>query len=196
MFTVDRKRVVEFCETMVAAGSPFEWSCSARTDCVDSELLQLMRKAGCDDIFFGIETGSQRMQRVIQKDLDLDTARNIFLQTDSLGFHATASIIVGYPEETREDLGESVRFYGDMLRFPKVEPQFNILSPLAATPLTDQYRDVLYLDEEWASISESGKGQDDADRELIALYPEIFQSFYALPSQTPRPALRRLRDFL
>jgi radical SAM superfamily enzyme YgiQ (UPF0313 family) len=196
MFTVDRKRVVEFCETMIDAGSPFEWSCSARTDCVDRELLQLMRKAGCADIFFGIETGSQRMQHVIQKDLDMQVAREVFHETYSMGFHSTASIIVGYPEETPEDLRESVRFYGDMLRFPTVEPQFNILSPLAGTPLTDQYRDVLYLDAEWETISESGRGQDDSDRALIALHPQIFQSFYALPSQTPRAVLRRLRDFL
>ena len=95
MFTVDRKRVAEVCETMIEAGSLFEWSCSARTDCVDQDLLCLMRKAGCVDIFFGIETGSQRMQKVIQKDLDMQTVREVFHHTDAAGLSATASIIVG-----------------------------------------------------------------------------------------------------
>jgi radical SAM superfamily enzyme YgiQ (UPF0313 family) len=196
MFTVDRKRVVDVCETLIAAGSPFEWSCSARTDCVDRELLRLMRKAGCFDIFFGIETGSQQMQKVIQKDLDMERVREIFGETDAAGLKSTASIIVGYPEETPEDLRESVRFYGDMLRYTSVEPQFNILSPLAATPMTEQFRHALVLDEQWTTISESGRAQDVEDQRMIQEHPAIFQSFYAMPSQTPRPELRRLRDFL
>ena len=62
--------------------------------------------------------------------------------------------------------------------------------------MTEQYRDALFLDEEWTTISESGRAQDEADQVLIQSHPSIFQSFYALPSQTSRPELRRLRDFL
>src|SRR5262249_8992500 len=67
MFTVDRKRVVEFCEALIASQEEFTWGCSARTDCVDEELIAFMARAGCRGIFFGIETGSRRMQRIIDK---------------------------------------------------------------------------------------------------------------------------------
>ena len=72
MFTVDRKRVVAFCEALLEARrkdpeDTFIWGCSARTDCVDEELIELMSRAGCRGIFFGIETGSRRMQKVIDK---------------------------------------------------------------------------------------------------------------------------------
>src|SRR5438552_3900675 len=65
MFTVDRKRVVEFCEALLESKEEFTWGSSARTDCIDEELIALMAKAGCRGIFFGIETGSKRMQKII-----------------------------------------------------------------------------------------------------------------------------------
>src|SRR3712207_5333972 len=71
MYTVDRRRVVEFCEALLASGEKVTWACSARTDCVDDELIELMARAGCRGIFFGIETGSDRLQKVIKKRLDL-----------------------------------------------------------------------------------------------------------------------------
>ena len=46
MYTIDRKKVVEFCEAILASGEQFTWGCSARTDCIDEDLLVLMAKAG------------------------------------------------------------------------------------------------------------------------------------------------------
>src|SRR6185312_1909663 len=92
MFTVDRRRVVAFCETMIASGENFTWSCSARTDCVDGELLTLMAHAGCRGLFFGIETGSARMQAIIEKDLDLMRAAEIIDTAERLGIGTTVSL--------------------------------------------------------------------------------------------------------
>jgi radical SAM superfamily enzyme YgiQ (UPF0313 family) len=196
MFTVDRKRVVAFCETMIGAGSPYKWSCSARTDSVDSELLQLMKQAGCHDIFFGIETGSKRMQRVIDKDLDLGVARQVLRECSDLGIHATASLIIGYPQETREDLRDTVEFFASVLVMPWVDPQFNVLSPLAGTPITNEYRNQLALDENWGDISENATLQDAVDRLMIAAHPDIFPNFYAFPYHTSRELLKRVQDFV
>src|SRR5215831_14185289 len=74
MFTVDRKRVVAFCEALLQSPDKFYWGCSARTDCIDEELIELMASAGCRGIFFGIETGSARMQKIIDKHLDIERA--------------------------------------------------------------------------------------------------------------------------
>lgn len=196
MFTVDRHRVVAFCETMIAAGSPYKWSCSARTDSVDVDLLRQMQRAGCRNVFFGIETGSRRMQRVIDKDLDLDVARAVLRESNALEVHADASLIIGYPQETREDLRDTVNFFADAMLMPWIDPQLNVLSPLAATPITDQYRDQLTLDENWEQISENGTLQDPVDRLMITSHPDIFPNFYAFPFYTDRAMLRRLRDFL
>ena len=69
MFTVDRKKVVAFCEVVESSGHKFHWNCSARTDCIDDGLISHMARAGCIGVFFGIDTGSERMQKVINKGL-------------------------------------------------------------------------------------------------------------------------------
>src|SRR6185503_11992091 len=74
MFTVDRRKVAEFCNALISSNEDFCWGCSARTDCIDEDLIKLMSKAGCKGIFFGIETGSARLQKIIKKNLDLSEA--------------------------------------------------------------------------------------------------------------------------
>ena len=85
MFTVDKRRVAAFCEAMAASGEGFTWSCSARTDCVDEPLLELMVRSGCRSVFFGVEAGSRRMQKIIDKHLDPQRAEEIIDIAEKLG---------------------------------------------------------------------------------------------------------------
>jgi len=186
MFTVDRRRVVDFCEAFLRSGKGFTWNCSARTDCVDDDLVALMSKAGCRGIFFGIETGSPRMQKIIDKGLDLGEAASVVESTEKHGIRITTAVISGFPEEQRDDLKASINFLMDCVRFDHVSPQLNILAPLAETPLHAQYRDQLVLDDVLSDMSHQGWHQDAADRELIASYPDIFPNFYGLPSPLGR----------
>ena len=62
MFTANPRLVRDICNHLIADGVIMTWGCSTRTDSVSSDLLELMVRAGCDDIFFGLETGSQRLQ--------------------------------------------------------------------------------------------------------------------------------------
>jgi radical SAM superfamily enzyme YgiQ (UPF0313 family) len=197
MYTVDRKRVVAFCETLLAAPERFRWGCSARTDCVDDELLRLMGEAGCTGIFFGIETGSQRLQRVINKKLDLDEARARIAQADRCGITMAIALIIGFPEETRDDLRDTVHFFIDAMRFDTAEPQISLLAPLAATPIYEEYRDRLLFDHIFSDMSHQGWVHDPADVALIKAYPDIFPNFYAVPAQwVDRAYLKEIKDFL
>lgn len=195
MFTVDRKRVVAFCESLLQSGSEFKWACSARTDCVDEALLELMAKAGCSGIFFGIETGSARMQKIIKKNLNLAEAAGMAEIADRLNMATTLSVIMGYPEEEEEDLAASVGFLMDALRYDRVQPQLNLLAPLAATPILTQYRDQLFFDGIYSDVTHQGWRQDPGDRALIADHPDIFPNFYGLPSQAGRDYLIELHRF-
>jgi radical SAM superfamily enzyme YgiQ (UPF0313 family) len=195
MFTVDRRKVWDFCEALLSSERRFLWSCSARTDCVDSELLELMYKAGCRGIFFGVESGSDRMQKIIRKNLDLGEASAIVEQTGKTGIEITVSMITGYPEELKEDLEQSVDFVMNSARFDHVEPQINILAPLAGTPLLEKYRNRLILDDIFSDMSHQGWHQDPADRALIGSYPSIFPNFYGIPSGVSREYLQQFCRF-
>ena len=197
MFTVDRRRVAAFCDHMIESGERFTWACSARTDCVDEELLELMARAGCDGIFFGIETGSARMQKIIDKDLDPVRARTIIEEVERLGISTTVSLITGFPEETWSDLRESLDMYMHSLRHPRSSPQLNLLAPLAGTPIHARYKEQMELEDLCSDISHQGRIHNDADRQLIRQYPEIFPNFYLLPTpDLDREACLELREFL
>jgi radical SAM superfamily enzyme YgiQ (UPF0313 family) len=196
MFTVDRRRVEAFCDAMLASGEGFTWSCSARTDSVDEVLLERMQRSGCRGIFLGVETGSERMQKVIDKHLDPRQAKEVIDAAERLGIETTVSLIMGFPEEARDDLRHTLGMFVHSARRPGSTPQLNVLAPLAETPLYSKHRHELVLDELCSDMSHQGRKQDEADLELIRQYPEIFPNFYLIPApHLDRKNLIELREF-
>jgi radical SAM superfamily enzyme YgiQ (UPF0313 family) len=197
MFTVDRKKVLAFCDAVEQSGGNLYWSCSARTDCVDDELISRMAKAGCDGVFFGIDTGSEAMQEVIQKRLDMNQAALMVKSANHHGIKTTVSLITGFPEETKDDLRATIRFLGDSLRYEGSDIQLHLLCPLAETPITSKYRDRLTYDDIFSDISFQGWEQDPKEREMIKSHRDLFPNFYGLPTEwLDRQYLRELREFL
>jgi radical SAM superfamily enzyme YgiQ (UPF0313 family) len=197
MFTVDRKRVAAFCQTMVDSGEQFRWGCSARTDCIDDELIELMHRAGCRSIFFGVDTGSPRLQRAIEKDLDLDEAAARIRRCTTAGMATTVSLITGFPEETEEDMWQTVSFLIDAVRHELVDPQLHIVAPLVGTPLHNRFRGKLLLDDVYSDMSYQGWMKDQCERNLIASFPDIFANFYGVPAPAlDRARLKHLRAFV
>jgi len=197
MFTVDRKRVVAFCRHLIESGEKFAWSCSARTDCVDEELIELMAAAGCDSMFFGVESGSRRLQRIIDKDLDPDRAKVMVTCAERFGIETTVSLITGFPEENMDDVRDTAAVYMHAMRHPGALPQLNLLAPLAGTPLYSRYKDQLVLEELSSEMSHQGRIQNEADRALIRQYPHVFPNFYLVPAPgLDRAWCMEFREFL
>ena len=197
MFTVDRKRVVEFCEALLESKEEFYWGSSARTDCIDEELIALMARAGCRGIFFGIETGSSRMQKIIDKGLALNDSAERIRSCDKFKIKTAVSLMAGFPEETMDDLRDTAAFFVDSLRNDHADPQLSILAPLADTPIQRQHKNSLVLDDDVADMSYRGWQQEPQDHAMIAEHPEIFSSFYSVPMPfLEREFVKELRDFL
>jgi len=199
MFTVDRKRVAAFCEALLQSPDKFYWGCSARTDCIDEELIELMASAGCRGIFFGIETGSARMQKIIDKRLDLADSAARVRACDKAKIKTAVSLIVGFPEETKDDLRSTVGFFADSLRSDHADPQLVILAPLAGTPIHQQHKENLFLHDEDADSDMSYRGWDQGreEKKMIAQHPDIFPNFYSVPTPLlDHEFLKELRDFL
>src|SRR5262249_17742176 len=179
-----------------ACEEKFYWRCSARTDCIDEDLIALMSKAGCRGIFFGIETGSARMQKIIDKGLELNDSAERVRSCDKFKINTAVSLMAGFPDETMNDLRETAAFFVDSLRYDHADPQLSILAPLADTPITRQHKDALVLDDDAADMSYRGWQQAAEDHAMIAGHPEIFSSFYSVPLPfMDREFLKELRDF-
>src|SRR5262249_31401981 len=142
-------------------------------------------------------SGSDRIQRSIDKDLDLKEAILRIEHADKRQIDMAVSLITGFPEETKEDLRATVAFLADSLRFDHTEPQLHLLAPLAETPITTRYKDRLVFDDIYSDMSHQGWEQEQCDREMIRAHPEIFTNFYAVPTQwLSRAYLKELREFI
>jgi radical SAM superfamily enzyme YgiQ (UPF0313 family) len=184
MFTVRRDFVVEISQAMKEL--PVSWNCSARTDRLDPELMQLMKSAGCTGVYAGLETGSQRLQPIIKKNLDVAEAMATVRRCQIEGLSVTTSLIMGYPNETRADLFETLLCIFELARphpregaLGRVQPQLHLFSPLAGTPILDEANSYVF-DGMVSNMVElgGGGGLPQAVCDLIAQYPEIFSAFY------------------
>lgn len=181
MFTVNKRKVLDFCDAVRGRG--FRWRVSARVDCVNPMLLERMADAGCIGLYFGIETGSTRMQKISQKRLDLDLVEPTLAICESLGIDATASFITGYPEETRQDQDDTLDMIGRCIG-PNCLTQLHILQPEPGTPMyAERGADVRY---DGYSSPYNTFLLNAGDRELVLGTPEIFQTYFHYPAELPR----------
>ncbi|MBR9705590.1 B12-binding domain-containing radical SAM protein [Candidatus Pacearchaeota archaeon] len=121
IFTFDRGRIIELCQRIINAGYDIKWGCQSRIDFIDKEMLDIMYKAGCRYMSYGIETGSQRISKLANKQIDLNQAGEIIQLTRESGIYPHTNILYGFPQETKKDFRESIEFlkkYGDEDNMP------------------------------------------------------------------------------
>lgn len=119
LFTTDRRWVLKFSAALAEADLGVTWTCSSRTDTLDEEQLAAMAKAGCRDIYFGVETGTVEMQSAIDKGLGLSESRQIIDLCHRHGVSTTVGFIAGLPGETQETLAGTLREAASYLRMDR-----------------------------------------------------------------------------
>lgn len=110
LFTADKKWVARLCQAILDGGLAIRWSCNSRADTIDRETLQLMKRAGCWLIAFGIESGSEELLQKMNKRLDKDEARQALRLLREERVKSSIYLLIGLPWETRETFRESVEF--------------------------------------------------------------------------------------
>jgi radical SAM superfamily enzyme YgiQ (UPF0313 family) len=115
LFTTNKTWVQEVCHALIAAGVPVKWTCSSRTDTVDAKALELMASAGCDAIYFGLESGSPRILREIKKNIPLEHSFETLRHCRDVGITANVGFIGGLPNEDEQSLSETFSAYGRAL---------------------------------------------------------------------------------
>lgn len=182
MFTLNHNFINSFCDIIQLYQNDnevkFKWSCSARIDCISDSLLENMANAGCVAIFFGVETGSQNMQKIINKKLKLNSVIKVLKKCIDVNIKPTAAFMGGFPKETRNDLNDTLRL---MLECSVIgaKVQFSVLSIMPGSSLFDN--NINYLEYDGNASDFSGSILSNEEIELIQKYPRFFSSFYYLP---------------
>lgn len=184
LFTVDRRKVLAFCDAV--AGRGYTWRCSARMDCVDPELIERMAASGCTAIYFGVEAGSERMQRIAKKQLDVGLVQPTLDLVARHGIRATVSLITGYPQEEQEDQDATLDLLGRCIDRPEegIDQQLHMLTPEPGTALLAEFGGRLHYD---GFISDFNfQVLDPSDADLMCALPAIFLTHHYYPTVIPR----------
>jgi anaerobic magnesium-protoporphyrin IX monomethyl ester cyclase len=109
-FTINRNATAGLCDEIIKRRMNIAFFATTRTDCVDEDLLRRMKEAGCYEVSFGIETGSQQLLNGMTKENEIETAAAAIKMTKDAGLKATALLIVGSIGETEQSVQETLAF--------------------------------------------------------------------------------------
>jgi radical SAM superfamily enzyme YgiQ (UPF0313 family) len=109
-FTANPQRAKRICEELIRRDLNIKFRIMARADTIDRELLGLLKNAGCYQIDYGVESGSPRIMKNINKKLNLERALETFSQTKQKGIDVSIFIMLGLPGERHEDIMKTKDF--------------------------------------------------------------------------------------
>ncbi len=131
-FTTSKNNVREFCELLLANNVEITWTCASRVDTVNRDLLVLMKKSGCHNISYGVETGDPQIMKNIRKGIDLDRAKQAIKCTEEVGIDAKVYLMVGHQGETAASLEKTYQF---AMETDPTEIIVSIVTPYPGTEL-------------------------------------------------------------
>lgn len=137
----DKRRMEKLCEVIIENKFKFEWYTpnGIRADTLDEKLLQKMKAAGCRELWFAPESGSQRVvDEIIGKRIDLKVIEEMVGLCTKVGISSNCFFVIGFPGETREEMGETLRFAKKMSRLGADNFMFSIATPLYGTRLYEE----------------------------------------------------------
>jgi len=104
IFTFDKKRVLLLCKLIIKRKIKISWTMATRLDCLDQQLVKIMKRAGCEGISTGVESGNDKILQKINKGENIETMKRGINMLKKENIAITINIIIGHPEETIRDI--------------------------------------------------------------------------------------------
>ena len=184
-FTLRKNQTLELCNLMIKNKMDLEWVCDTRVDLVNQELLEKMSQAGCKTIWFGVESGSQRILKRIGRNTTLEQIENAFKLCRKNKIQTACSFMLGVPDETLKDMEASLKFA------KKLNPDWCLFNIFIANPDSKLYQEVLesknydQLDEFLLSV----KTEEFDYNSLLMIQRKFFKDF----NMSPRQIIKRVK---
>jgi len=134
-FTINRQHTLDMCADIKARKLKVEWDCETRVDAVDKELLEKMHDAGCITVWFGVESGSEKMLGKMHKKINREQVKEAFKTAQKAGIMTIASAVIGFPGETEETAWETINFINSL---NPDDIGCYIATPYPGTPMYDE----------------------------------------------------------
>ena len=136
-FTLNRRRVITACRQLIERRLDVQWAAISRVDAVDEEMLAWMRRAGCIQISYGVESGSDEIRRRLNKKINDRQIRDAFAYTHRYGIMARAYFIYGCPGESPATIRATIDL---MQAIQPLAAVFYILDLFPGTALYEDFK--------------------------------------------------------
>ncbi|MFH0852540.1 MAG: radical SAM protein [bacterium] len=187
-FTVDKQRVIDICDEIIRRRLKFVWDIRARVDTIDEIILKKLKQAGCQRIHFGVESGTEKILKVLNKGIHLEQIEKAFNSAKRAGIETLGYFMIGAPGETREDIFETIKFA------KKINPDYAHITILTPYPGTLIYKQALeqgvIKNDYWLEFARNPENPPEtrywekelSKEELFKLLNKFYKDFYGRPS--------------
>jgi radical SAM superfamily enzyme YgiQ (UPF0313 family) len=135
-FTIKKDRIAEWCKCVRENGyNKMTFGFGTRIELITKECIQDYASAGVVDISFGIETGSQRMRKLISKDFGAADPYETIKSLNDMGISTRTYFMIGHPTERAEDVQDTISLIKKMSSLPRNYLEINVCCPYPGTEL-------------------------------------------------------------
>ena len=189
--TFDKKRLLKICEEIGNRRIGLPWDCQTRVDQVSREVLARMKVAGCQQVFFGVESGCQEVLDAVNKKTSIEQNENAIKLAKETGLFVSISLMIGYPGETLNTIKKTLDF---VKRAKPDDAYICIATPFPGTELRSLVEKKGWkISSNWDSYDTMTPVFDNPELksdELIMIRKKFYDSFYS-PSYVLRQSLKR-----
>jgi len=157
--TMVNEHAIGICEEIIKRKLDIVWYARARVNTVNKDLLQLMRKAGCIRISYGVESGSPRVLKIIRKNITIDQVKEAVRASSDVGMAVVENFMVNLPDETIDDLKQTIEVMKWLRQVKNSHPAygFTVIYPGTELEPMAKERGIMPKDFSWNSPYESPK---------------------------------------
>jgi radical SAM superfamily enzyme YgiQ (UPF0313 family) len=152
VLTINRKWSLQFFDEVKRRGAAHPYECLSRVDLVDREILRGMKESGCFRIWYGAESGSQKVLDSMTKGTTIEQVRTAARVTQEVGMQAGFFILLGYPDESTSDLRKTI----DLLKEAKPDVfGTSVAFPMKGTEFYRRVEDRIMPNENWSARNQN-----------------------------------------
>lgn len=187
-FTLNKNRALKICEEIKNRKIKLPWDCQTRVSTVSKEMLTKMREANCQQVFFGVESGCQKILNAVNKGTTVEQNKAAIKLAKESGLFVAVSVMVGYPGETPEMLNQTI----DLLRETEPDDAYIcVATPYPGTELRNLIENMGWnISNDWKRYDTTAPVFDNPNlsvEDVTRIRSKFYDSFYS-----PKYVLRHI----
>lgn len=131
-FTIRKDRVIAICDEIVRRKLDVVWAARTRVDCITDDVLAAMRRAGCNRIYYGIESANREILATLKKSTSLEMYQDVIARTKNHGINTFGYFMLGNPYEDEATIRQTIRL---AMKLDLDYAQFSKVTPMPATEM-------------------------------------------------------------